>query len=154
MNRMFIALALVCLLMQVRAQSLTEAEVCAKMYQAFELSNGGKYAEALEAFLIVGKNTELQRTEAERQTYVCSMTMVCTCYESLGKYKEGYLLAKNLLQGKLNDKERKEICHLYALNGYLYACEFIKRDDKGNTDFERGRSIWEEVREAERIRTA
>ena len=146
MNRMFIAWALVCLLTQARAQSLTEAEVCAKMTQAFELSNGGKYAEALEAFLIVGKNTELQRTEAERQTYVCSMTMVCTCYESLGKYKEGYLLAKNLLQGKLNDKERKEICHLYALNGSLYACEFIKRDDKGNTDFERGRSILEEVK--------
>ena len=147
MNRIIVfALMLFCMTMQIEAQTLSEEEVTAKMYQAFELNKDGKKAEALELFLCVGENTKQQRNEAERQVYVISQTMACQCYELLGRYKEGYLLGKSLLQGKLNDEERNEIGHLYALNGYMYAFDFIHRDEKGQTDYNLGRSILEEIK--------
>ena len=147
MNRIFVfVFALFCMVIQGRAQALSEEEVTAKMYQAFELNKAGKKAEALELFLCVGENTKLQRNEGERQVYVCSQTMACQCYELLGKYEEGYHLAKSLLQGKLNDEERENIGHLYALNGYMYACGFIKRDESGRADYRSGRNILEEVK--------
>ena len=147
MNRTIVCVfAFFCMMMQMRAQSLSEAEVSAKMTQAFELNKAGKKAEALALFIVVGENTKQQRNEGERQVYVCSQTMACQCYELLGKYEEGYLLAKELLQGKLNDEERKDIGHLYALNGYMYACEFIKRNEKGQADYIRGRCVLEEIK--------
>ena len=147
MNKiLFPILAFICMTLQMKAQSLSEAEVTAKMYQAFELNKAGKKAEALGLFLVVGENTKQQRNEGERQTYVCSQTMACMCYESMKQYKNGYMLAKSLLQGKLNDEERKDISHLYAMNGYLYACEFIKLDERGQADYSRGRSILEEIK--------
>lgn len=147
MNRLItIVLALFCIVLQTNAQNLSEAEVTAKMYQAFELNKANKKADALELFLVVGENTKQQRNEGERQTYVCSQTMACLCYELLGKYKEGYELAKKLLQGTLNNEERKSVENQYALNGYMYACEFIKRNEKGQADYNRGRSILEEIK--------
>ena len=147
MNRIIVCtLLLLCMVMQLKAQTLPEEEISEKMYQAFEQNKAGKKAEALELFLCVGENTKLQRNETERQVYVLSQTMACQCYELLGKYKEGYLLGKSLLQGKLTDKERKEVGKLYALNGYLYACGFIKRDERGRADYRRGRSILEEIK--------
>lgn len=147
MNKIIVfTLLFFCIVMQLKAQTLSEEEVSAKMYQAFELNKAGKKAEALALFLIVGENTKQQRDEGERQTYVCSQTMACQCYELLGKYEEGYVLAKKLLQGTLNNKERKSVGNQYALNGYMYACEFIKRDEKGQADYSRGRSILEEIK--------
>lgn len=131
--------------MQIEAQTLSEEEVTAKMYQAFELNKAGKKAEALELFLVVGEHTKQQSNEGERQVYVCSQTMACQCYELLGRYQEGYLLGKSLLQGKLNDEERKDVGHLYAMNGYMYACEFIQRDEKGRADYRRGRELISEI---------
>ena len=122
-----------------------EKEVSAKMYQAFELNKAGKTAEALELFLTVGENTKRQRNEVERQMYVCSQTMACQCCEFLSRYEEGYLLGKKLLQGKLTDVERKDIGHLYAMNGYFHACGFIKRDETGKADYCRGRKIISEI---------
>lgn len=147
MNKIIVfTLLFFCIVMQLKAQTLSEEEVSAKMYQAFELNKAGKKAEALALFLIVGENTKQQRDEGERQTYVCSQTMACQCYELLGKYEEGYVLAKKLLQGTLNNKERKSVGNQYALNGYMYACEFIKRNEKGQADYSRGRSILEEIK--------
>lgn len=146
MNRIIvITITLVSMLLQVKAQSLTEVEVSAKMTQAFELNKTHKTAEALELFLIVGENTKQQRNESERQVYVCSQTMACMCYEGLEKYKDGYQLAKNLLQGKLTDEERKDISHLYAMNGYFYACDFIRRDERGRAEYRLGREIISEI---------
>lgn len=146
MNRTIVlALAFFCIQLQMIAQSLSEEEVSAKMTQAFELDKAGKKADALELFLIVGENTKRQRNEGERQVYVCSQTMACSCYMNLEKYKEGYLLAKNLLQGKLNDRERKDISRIYAMNGYFYACGFIQRDGRGCADYSRGREIISEI---------
>lgn len=147
MNRTIVCvLAFFCMTLQIKAQSLSEAEVSAKMYQAFELNKAGKKAEALELFLCVGENTKQQRNEVERQVYVCSQTMACQCYELLGKYETGYELAKKLLQGTLNNEERKSVGNQYALNGYMYACGFIKRNEKGQADYSRGRTILEEIK--------
>lgn len=145
MNRiLFLVLAISCLISQVNAQTLPE-EVAAKMAQAFELEKAERPAEALEIFLNVGENTKLQRNEPERQAYVRSQTMACLCYEQMDKYKEVYNLAKSLLQGTLSDKERKEIGEMYAFNGYLYASDFLLRDERGCADYGRGRAILKEI---------
>lgn len=127
---------------RIYAQTLSETEVVAMMNEAFKLNKAKKKAEALDAFLIVGKNTEPQRTEAERQTYVCSQTMACRCYESLKRYEEAYLLAKKLMSGRLSDTEKEDVYHLYAMNGYLYGVKFMHKDVG---QFAKGRAILEEL---------
>ena len=78
MNRIIVfALMFFCMTMQIEAQTLSEEEVTAKMYQAFELNKAAKKAEALELFLIVGENTKQQRngkcTFVVRQWHVSVM---------------------------------------------------------------------------------
>ena len=147
MKNGIIIIIVACLQMmqQAMAQTLTESEVTATMYRAFELNKAKKYAEALECFLLVGKNTEQQRTEPERQVYVCSQTMACMCYELTGQYDEGYLLAKKLAAGELNDSEKKDVFHQYALNGYLVACRLMRADENRDVDYVRARGLLEEL---------
>lgn len=146
MNRIILAcVALVCFLSQMAAQRPTEAEATAMMNQAFEHAKAGNHADALAAFLSVGESTRQQRSEPEKQAYVVSQTMACTCHERLGQYREAYELAKSLLAGKLGEKERKDIGRLLATNGYHHACSFIKTDKDGRNDYERGRQILREI---------
>lgn len=71
MNKILILVfAFFCITIQVKSQKLSEAEVTAKMTQAFELTKADKKAEALEMFLIVGENTKQQSNDIERQMYV------------------------------------------------------------------------------------
>lgn len=143
MNKaLLLSLVLFCCGLQMQAQTLTEAEVTAKMNEAFALNNAKKTAEALDAFLIVGKNTEQQRNEVEHQVYVCSQTMACMCYETLKRYEEAYLLAKKLMSCRLTENEKKDVAHLYAMNGYMYASGFMLR---GNRQFVKARAILEEI---------
>lgn len=143
MNKvLFLSLALFCCGLQMQAQTLTEAEVTAKMNEAFVLNKAKKTAEALDAFLLVGKNTEQQRNEVEHQVYVCSQTMACMCYETLKRYEEAYLLAKKLMSGGLTEKEKKDVGHLYAMNGYMYATSFMHGD---NRQLAKVRAILEDI---------
>ena len=131
MNKaLLLSLVLFCCGLQMQAQTLTEAEVTAKMNEAFALNNAKKTAEALDAFLLAGRNTEQQRNEVEHQVYVCSQTMACMCYETLKRYEEAYLLAKKLMSGGLTEKEKKDVGHLYAMNGYMYATSFMHGDNR------------------------
>lgn len=143
MNKaLLLSLVLFCCGLQMQAQTLTEAEVTAKMNEAFALNNANKTAEALDAFLLVGRNTEQQRNEVEHQVYVCSQTMACMCYETLKRYEEAYLLAKKLMSGGLTEKEKNDVGHLYAMNGYMYATSFMHRD---NRQLAKARAILEEI---------
>ena len=143
MNKaLLLSLVLFCCGLQIQAQTLTEAEVTAKMNEAFALNNAKKTAEALDAFLLVGRNTEQQRNEVEHQVYVCSQTMACMCYETLKRYEEAYLLAKKLMSGGLTEKEKKDVGHLYAMNGYMYATSFMHGD---NRQLAKVRAILEEI---------
>lgn len=143
MNKaLLLSLVLFCCGLQMQAQTLTEAEVTAKMNEAFALNNTNKTAEALDAFLLVGRNTEQQRNEVEHQVYVCSQTMACMCYETLKRYEEAYLLAKKLMSGGLTEKEKNDVGHLYAMNGYMYATSFMHRD---NRQLAKARAILEEI---------
>lgn len=143
MNKaLLLSLVLFCCGLQMQAQTLTEAEVTAKMNEACALNNAKKTAEALDAFLLVGRNTEQQRNEVEHQVYVCSQTMACMCYETLKRYEEAYLLAKKLMSGGLAEKEKKDVGHLYAMNGYMYATSFMHRD---NRQLAKARAILEEI---------
>lgn len=143
MNKvLLLALVLFCCGLQMQAQTLTEAEVTAKMNEAFALNNAKKTAEALDAFLLVGRNSEQQRNEVEHQVYVCSQTMACMCYETLKRYKEAYLLAKKLMSGSLTENEKKDVAHLYAMNGYMYATSFMHRS---NRQLVKARTILEEI---------
>ena len=146
MNRFIVYLfTLFCMSLQMGAQNLSETEVTSRMTQALELEKAGKTAEALELFLAVGEHTKLQRSEEERQTYVRSQTMVCECYGQLGQYKEGFQLAKRLLEGNINDNERKDLRQHYVLSGYVYACNCIQGEKAGREDFKRGREIITEI---------
>ena len=146
MNRLIISIA-ACLLtiIPVFAQNLSEAEVTSTMYRAFELHKAKRYAEALNAFLIVGANVDANKSEVERQVYVCSQTMACACHYSIEQYTEGYQLAKKLIAGKLEDSEKKDIYHYYVLNGYMIACDFIQKDENGNAEYQRGRELLLEI---------
>ena len=146
MNRLIISIA-VCLLTTISAfaQNLSEAEVTSTMYRAFELHKAKRYAEALDAFLIVGANVDANKSEVERQVYVCSQTMACACHYSIEQYTEGYQLAKKLIAGKLVDSEKKDIYYYYVLNGYMIACHFIQKDENGNAEYQRGREILLEI---------
>lgn len=143
MNKaLLLSLVLFCCGLQMQAQTLTEAEVTAKMNEAFALNNAKKTAEALDAFLLVGRNTEQQRNEVEHQVYVCSQTMACMCYETLKRYEEAYLLAKKLMSSGLTEKEKNDVAHLYAMNGYMYATSFMHRD---NRQLVKARTILEDI---------
>ena len=146
MNRLVISIiACVLTIIPVFAQNLSEAEVTTTMYRAFELHKAKRYAEALNAFLIVGANVDTHKSEVERQVYVCSQMMACVCYYSIEQYAEGYQLAKKLIAGKLADGEKKDIYHYYVLNGYMIACDFIKKDENGNAEYKRGRELLLEI---------
>ena len=145
MNRILVFLfALFCITMHTGAQTLP-AETSAKMTRALELEQAGNTAEALDLYLEVSEDTKLQRNEDERQTYVRSQTMVCECYGQLGQYKEGFQLAKRMLEGQINDSEREDLLQHYVLNGYVYACTCIQDEKAGREDFKRGREIITEI---------
>ena len=146
MKRLIISsIACVCVFFPVFAQNLSEAEVISTMSWAFELHNAERYAEALDAFLIVGANVDANKSEVERQVYVCSQTMACACHYMIDQYAEGYQLAKKLMGGKLLDREKRDIYHYYVLNGYMMACAFIQKDEKGNAEYRRGRELLLEI---------
>lgn len=116
------------------AQNLSEAEVTAIMSKAFQDNKEKNFQDALDGFLTVGKNTKAQRTESERQVYVCSQTMAVMCYESLGRFEEGFQLSEKLLKGNVNDRERKDLQHLYVTNGYLVATSYIHKSKRRYAD--------------------
>ena len=124
------------------AQGLSEAEVSALMTEAFMLNKDGKHEEALAGFLKVAENTKQQRTEAEREVYVCSQTMAVMCYEYLKRFDEGFALSNQLLQENLNDKERIDVQHLYVVNGYCIGMEYMGRRNKR---YHEARELFEEV---------
>lgn len=131
MNKaLLLSLALFCCGLQMQAQTMTEDEIMAKLNEASALDNAKKTAEALDAFLLIGKNMEQQRTEVEHQIYVYCQAKACMCYETLKRYKEAYLLAKKLMSGSLTENEKKDVAHLYAMNGYMYATSFMHGNNR------------------------
>lgn len=114
----------------VMPQNLTEVEVSAIMIKSFEQNKAGNYSEALKGFLTVGENTRRQRTEREREVYVCSQTMAVMCYESLQQYQEGFLLCGELMRCKVTASEKKDLLHLYVMNGYFLATSYMHSDSR------------------------
>lgn len=109
----------------IMAQDLSEQEVTQLMNNAFKQNKEGNHKEALELFLNVGQNTQKQRTEAERQVYVCSQTMAVMCYESLKQFEKAFRLSEVLLSGNINDNERTDLQELYVVNGYGIALKYM-----------------------------
>lgn len=142
MRRLVIVLTVILLQIPLLAQNLSETEVSAIMTKAFQDRKVKNNQEALEGFLLVGKNTKGQRNEAERQVYVCSQTMAVMCYESLGRYDEGFQLSEELLSGNINERERKDLQHLYVTNGYLVAGSYILKNSRRYAE---ARSLYEKI---------
>lgn len=116
------------------AQNLTKAEVDELMNQAIEWNKEGKYKEALDGFLKVGMNTAGQRTEEERQTYVCSRLMAIMCYGSLGQYEEGFELTERTLKGILTEEEKSDFLSLYVMNGYFTVLSYLDSESQRYED--------------------
>ena len=143
MRRILVYMLFLCVgYLPVFAQNLSEEEVTILMTDAFMLNKAGKHQEALNGFLKVGQNTKKQRTEDERKVYVCSQTMAVMCYESLGKYDEGFRLSEELLNGNITDEEKKDIQHLYVMNGYFVATSYIH---KSNRRYAEARELFEKI---------
>ena len=143
MRSILIYLLLLCVgYLHVLAQNLSEEEVTKLMTDAFIQNQAGKHQEALDGFLKVGLNTKKQRTEDERKVYVCSQTMAVMCYESLGKYEEGFRLSEELLNGNISDEEKKDLQHLYVINGYFVATSYIH---KSNRRYAEARELFEKI---------
>ena len=146
MNKLIISI-IVCIftIIPAFAQKLSEAEVISTMNRAFELHKAKRYADALDAFLVVGANVDANKSEVERQVYVCSQTMACACHYSIKQYDKGYQLAKKLIASKLADSEKKDIYRYNVLNGYMIACDYIRKDENGNVEYQRGRELLLEI---------
>lgn len=129
----YILLFYVCCL-PILAQELSETEVAELMKNSFILNKEGNYKDALQGFLKVGQNTKKQRTEDERQIYMCSQTMAVQCYEYLKEYQDGFQLCEELMQGNVNEDEKKDIHHLYVMNGYFLATSYITREYRRYND--------------------
>lgn len=128
--------------MPVHAQNLSEGDVTNLMTDAFLQNQAGKHQKALDGFLKVGQNTKGQRTENERKVYVCSQTMAVMCYESLKQYEEGFRLSEELLKGNITDEEKKDIQHLYVINGYFIATSYV---NKSNRRYAEARELFEKI---------
>lgn len=143
MRRIFIYMLFLCVgYTPVFAQDLSEEEVTKLMTDAFMQNQAGKHQEALDGFLKVGQNAKRQRTKDERKVYVCSQTMAVMCYESLGKYEEGFRLSKELLNGNISDEERNDLQHLYVMNGYFMATSYIH---KSSRRYAEARELFEKI---------
>lgn len=116
------------------AQNLSVSQVTELMNTAFAQHKAGNNQEALNNFLLVGQNTNKQRTEYERQVYVCSQIMAVMCYESLERYSDGFKLSEELLKGQLAVNERKNLEHLYVMNGYFLATSYMHDDIRRYAD--------------------
>lgn len=125
-KRIVFIFTILLLQMPLQAQNLSEAEVSAIMTKAFQQNKEGKYKEALEGFLKVGQNTNKQRSEDERMVYVLSQTMAIMCFERLGLYQDGFTHSEKLLKEKLTEKEKEDVLHLYVMNGYFMATEYMQ----------------------------
>lgn len=135
MRRILVYMLFLCVgYLPVFAQNLSEEEVTKLMTDAFLQNQAGKHQEALDGFLKVGQNTKRQRTEDERKVYVCSQTMAVMCYESLKQYEEGFRLSEELLNGNITDEEKKDIQHLYVMNGYFIATSYINKSNHRYAD--------------------
>lgn len=143
MRRILVYMLFLCVgYLPVFTQNLSEEEVTKLMTDAFMQNQAGKHKEALDGFLKVGLNTKRQRTEDERKVYVCSQTMAVMCYESLGKYEEGFRLSEEMLNGNISDEERKDLQHLYVMNGYFVATSYIH---KNNRRYAEARELFEKI---------
>lgn len=143
MRKILVYILLLCVgYLPIHSQNLSEEEVTKLMTDAFMLNKAGRHQEALDGFMKVGLNTKRQRTEDERKNYVCSQTMAIMCYESLKQYEEGFRLSEALLKGNITNEEKKDIQHLYVVNGYLVATSYIH---KSNRRYAEARELFEKI---------
>lgn len=124
------------------AQISSEAELEKEVMSAYELSKQKKYEEAIAAFADICEKTKDMKNPLEREVFIMCQTSLCFSYEMTKRYEEGYTLAKQLLQLELTDKERERIIEQYVLNGYLFGCTFMHRE---NGNFSKARDLFEEV---------
>ena len=127
----------------INAQTMNESELLKMMNRATSLMQNSKHKEALDAFLMIGKNTEAQRNESERKLYVRSQIDACQCYYITKEYDKGYLLAKKILSAKITSDEKSEIAHIFVKNGLKYAYKFISYGS--NKLLEEARCMLEEI---------
>lgn len=116
MNRFLVfILSLVWVINPIMAQTSVKDEVVIMLNQALKLKQNGDYAGATRLFAAVGKQMQGLNNEEERQIYVFSQIMVCSCYYANKQYSEGYRLAKNLLLSSLNNEEKVLLNRQYVL---------------------------------------
>lgn len=141
-KRWAFVLSIVTFLFPQCSNNLSEAELNAIMDRASQQYEAGHYQEALDGFLEISENTQQQRSEYETRLFISSQTMAVMCYESLGRYEEGYKLCELLLKAKLTNEEESEVQHLFVMNGYCWALTMMQTDNK---QFVEARKVLNEI---------
>ena len=146
MNRILYMIVTLCCSLTLWSQSLTEAELDAKMNKADQWFKSEQYQKALDLFRFIGEQTEGQQTDHVRQLHVESRFRVCQCLQELNQYQEAYQLAKGMFEEKLSEEEQAAFAQVYALNGLLLAYQKCKRDERGYADYAKARAYLTEIK--------
>ena len=146
----YIAVLISCIVLfvgsnNVYAQTLPLQEIVAEMQRGLQLRNAKKYSEALEIFLRVGENTQLQKSVQEKEIFQTCQLFACSCYRELGEYEKGYDLAKRTLLLQLNENDKRRVSFEYVYCGYRMANALTKKADAGLVEYKTVRELLYEL---------
>lgn len=126
-----IGTVLMCSVFGVQAQS-SQAVLSDLMEQALADNKENKYQSALENFDKVCTQTELMRTEAERDMYLWSLRMSMSCCLNLKDYVRAWNYCQKLGAVSLSDQEKMELAEQMVCTGLLYVRHMSSKE---NADF-------------------
>ena len=126
-----IGTVLLCSVFGVQAQS-SQAVLSDLMEQALADNKEHKYQSALENFDRVCAQTEMMRTEAERDMYLWSLKMSMSCCLNLKDYVRAWHYCQKLEAASLSDQEKMELAEQMVCAGLLYVQHMSSKE---NADF-------------------
>lgn len=126
-----IGTVLLCSVFGVQAQS-SQAVLSDLMEQALADNKEHKYQSALENFDRVCAQTEMMRTEAERDMYLWSLKMSMSCCLNLKDYVRAWNYCQKLEAVSLSDQEKMELAEQMVCAGLLYVQHMSSKE---NADF-------------------
>lgn len=142
MKRYFIATLLLVGSLVLKAQTLPTNLSSETRMHAFALYQEGRFAQALDSFLLIAKYTEKQENEDVRQLNISSRLKACQCYQSMKQYEAGFHMAKSLLKDRLTDSEKKDVIEEYVTIGNFLALFYMSKAENRYAD---ARTLLEEI---------
>ena len=128
----------------VSAQSLSNEELMHLIDKANTLKEQQQYDEAIAILTSVGKETEQQRDNVEKEFYLTSQISLGLCYYATKQFEQGYKLNKKLIQLKLSNDYYRLVSEQLVNHGYNYAFQHLDVNG-GNENYTLMREIMEDI---------